>query len=65
MPLESKVELCLEVADGSLAVAEEFEHADADRMAEYPEELGLDDIDGVRTHVDSAEFGRRRRRGCD
>jgi hypothetical protein len=54
----------LEVADGSLAVAEELEHADADRMAEYPEELGLDDIDGVRTHVDSAEFGRGRRWGC-
>jgi hypothetical protein len=60
-----EVELRLEVADGSLAVAEEFEHADADRMAEYPEELSLDDIDGVRTDVDSAGFCRRRGWGCD
>ena len=37
----------MEVADGALAIAEDFEHADADRMAEHPEQSGLDDIDGV------------------
>lgn len=44
----------MEVADGSLTVAEELEHTDADRMAEDPEQLGLDDVDGVRAHVDGA-----------
>lgn len=54
----------MEVADGSLAVAEELEHTDADRMAEDPEQLGLDDVDGVRAHVDGAELGRRCGCGC-
>lgn len=50
-------ELGLEVSDSSFAVAEEFENADPHRMAEHPEELGFDDVDGVRAHVSCAGIG--------
>lgn len=54
-----EVELGLEVSDGSFAVAEEFEHADSHRMAEHPEELRFDDVDGIGAHVCCAGVGWR------
>ena len=42
-----EAELGLQVPDGAFSVGQELEHPDPHGMAEHPEKLGFDDVDGV------------------
>jgi hypothetical protein len=59
-PARVELERGLEITDRSLAVREELEDSDPDRMAEHPEQLRLTHVHRVGTNM----RGRRRRRRC-